>query len=146
MDYSLPALKLLCFQLRHAVSSSPSSDIIKVSTIYGRRFQRVWIQGVLVSVSPPDENSQRRAVIDDGTGVAELIVQLDHACKVGMYVMAVGVFTPCAADHAISLVEVHKIVDLSSYPDREAIWNLEVIEANNLFYNQKTAKSVSRLL
>lgn len=40
-------------------------------------------QGVLVSVSPPDENSQRRAVIDDGTGVAELIVQLDHACKVG---------------------------------------------------------------
>lgn len=30
--------------------------------------------------------------------------------------------------------QVHKIVDLSSCPDREAMWHLEVIEAYKLFY------------
>ncbi|XP_026661662.2 uncharacterized protein LOC103710189 isoform X5 [Phoenix dactylifera] len=29
---------------------------------------------------------------------------------------------------------VHKIVDLSGYPDREAMWHFEVIEAYKLFY------------
>lgn len=32
------------------------------------------------------------------------------------------------------LWQVHKIVDLSSSPDREAMWYLEVIEAYKLFY------------
>lgn len=33
-----------------------------------------------------------------------------------------------------SYLQVHKIVDLSPYPDREAMWHLEVIEACKLFY------------
>ncbi|KAG6486019.1 hypothetical protein ZIOFF_054589 [Zingiber officinale] len=32
------------------------------------------------------------------------------------------------------ILQVHKIVDLSEQPDREAMWNLEVIEAHKLFY------------
>lgn len=30
--------------------------------------------------------------------------------------------------------QVHKIVDLSAFPDREAMWYLEVMEAYKLFY------------
>lgn len=30
--------------------------------------------------------------------------------------------------------QVHKIVDLSEFPDREAMWYLEVMEAYKLFY------------
>lgn len=33
-----------------------------------------------------------------------------------------------------SSYQVHKIVDLSAFPDREAMWYLEVIEAYKLFY------------
>jgi hypothetical protein len=33
-----------------------------------------------------------------------------------------------------SLAQVHKIVDLSFYSNREALWHLEVIEAHQLFY------------
>ncbi|KAF4390269.1 hypothetical protein F8388_019924 [Cannabis sativa] len=29
---------------------------------------------------------------------------------------------------------VHKMVDLSAFPDREAMWYLEVMEAYKLFY------------
>ena len=32
------------------------------------------------------------------------------------------------------LVQVHKMVDLSDQPDREAMWYMEVAEAYNLFY------------
>ncbi|KAK6926675.1 RecQ-mediated genome instability protein 2 [Dillenia turbinata] len=32
---------------------------------------------------------------------------------------------------------VHKMVDLSAFPDREAMWYLEVIEAHQLFYTEK---------
>lgn len=34
----------------------------------------------------------------------------------------------------ISEFQVHKIVDLSQFPDRESMWYLEVIEAYKLFY------------
>lgn len=30
--------------------------------------------------------------------------------------------------------QVHKIVDLSAFPDRESMWYLEVMEAFKLFY------------
>lgn len=33
-----------------------------------------------------------------------------------------------------NLYQVHKIVDLSAIPDREAMWYLEVMEAYKLFY------------
>ncbi|KAJ6852512.1 uncharacterized protein M6B38_256065 [Iris pallida] len=51
-----------------------------------------------------------------------------------MYVMVVGMFVPPPAAGSFPLVKVHKIVDLSSSPDREAMWHLEVIEAYKLFY------------
>ncbi|KAJ0982362.1 hypothetical protein J5N97_010617 [Dioscorea zingiberensis] len=47
--------------------------------------------------------------------------------------MVVGLYNILSAG-ALPLIKVHKIVDLSAYPDREAMWQLEVIEANKLFY------------
>jgi hypothetical protein len=32
--------------------------------------------------------------------------------------------------------QVHKIVDLSSFPSRDKLWRLEVTEAHHLFYNK----------
>jgi hypothetical protein len=34
----------------------------------------------------------------------------------------------------MSYYQVHKIVDLSPFPDREAMWYVKVIEAYKLFY------------
>lgn len=37
-------------------------------------------------------------------------------------------------DDGTPMIKVHKIVDLSAHPDREAMWYLEVIEAYRMFY------------
>ncbi|MBA0700181.1 hypothetical protein Goari_001748 [Gossypium aridum] len=49
-----------------------------------------------------------------------------------MYVMVVGGYFVRTGD--IPVIKVHKIVDLSPFPDREAMWYLEVLEAYKLFY------------
>ncbi|KAL6967114.1 hypothetical protein U1Q18_032917 [Sarracenia purpurea var. burkii] len=49
-----------------------------------------------------------------------------------MYVMVVGGFFIRTGD--IPMIQVHKMVDLSPFPDREAMWYLEVMEAYKLFY------------
>ncbi|XP_042426491.1 recQ-mediated genome instability protein 2-like isoform X2 [Zingiber officinale] len=88
-------------------------------------------QGVLVSGS--DEG---RFLLDDGSGVVELLFSAEsqpQQWKMGMYVMVVGPYV-AAQSNDISTIKVHKIVDLSEQPDREAMWNLEVIEAHKLFY------------
>ncbi|XP_068646695.1 uncharacterized protein [Aristolochia californica] len=128
MDYSLAALKLLCLQLKSArerPSSSPPS-----LTLGSIVFQRVWLQGVLVSAS-----EQNRFLLDDGSDVIELFLPNDFKhkeWKVGMYVMVVGACVIRPADPPV--IKVHKIVDLSPFADREAMWYLEVIEAHKMFY------------
>ncbi|XP_010933476.1 uncharacterized protein [Elaeis guineensis] len=127
MDYSLAALKLLCCQLKDA---RPTTSAM---TLYGILFQRAWLQGVLVSGW-----EEGRFVLDDGSDVVELGISSEsrpQEWKTGMYVMVVGHFVAASSQSSgFPLIKVHKIVDLSAYPDREAMWHLEVIEAYKLFY------------
>ncbi|KAI4367519.1 hypothetical protein MLD38_023249 [Melastoma candidum] len=132
MDYSLAALKVMIFQLREAdpANASPNSHSLSLGGIL---FQRAWLQGVLVSVLGDD-----RLILDDGTGVVELSLSGEFRLRdwrVGMYVMVVG---GCFVrpDEDCPLIKVHKMVDLSAFPDREAMWYLEVIEAYRLFYKR----------
>ncbi|XP_062107759.1 uncharacterized protein LOC133818740 isoform X2 [Humulus lupulus] len=97
----------------------------------GILFQRAWLQGVLVSVS----NNGDHLLLDDGTGLVQLSPSADSRVRpwrIGMYVMVVGGYVVCPDDHP--MIKVHKMVDLSAFPDREAMWYLEVIEAYKLFY------------
>ncbi|PKI78783.1 uncharacterized protein LOC116212342 [Punica granatum] len=126
MDYSLAALKMLSFQLT-AAKQTPSQNAL---TLGGILFQRAWLQGVLVSVI--DEN---RLILDDGTGTIELSLSGEfrlRGWRAGMYVMVVGGYIIRAGE--LPMIKVHKMVDLSAFPDREAMWYLEVLEAYRLFY------------
>ncbi|OAY66292.1 hypothetical protein ACMD2_06364 [Ananas comosus] len=136
MDYSLAALKLFCCHLNDvqpsSSSSSSSSSSAAAMTLFGILFQRAWLQGVLLS-----GHGDGRFLLDDGSGVVELSLSPEsqpQEWKKGMYVMVVGPFTALQSANALPLIKVHKIVDLSPYPDREAMWHLEVIEACKLFY------------
>ncbi|XP_057781897.1 uncharacterized protein LOC131000139 isoform X1 [Salvia miltiorrhiza] len=132
MDFNQAALKLLCAQLKNA-RQTPSQ---KAFSLGGILFQRAWIQGVLVSVpSVSDYGESGRFLLDDGTGVIELSLSRDFRGRhweSGMYLMVVGGFNVRAGD--LPLIKVHKIVDLSPFPDRESMWYLEVMEAFKLFY------------
>ncbi|KAL6499756.1 hypothetical protein OROGR_027666 [Orobanche gracilis] len=113
MDFSLAALKLLCVQLKSA-SQTP----------------------VIVSeLSSSDGGGVgRRYLLDDGTGIIELLLSgefIDRPWLTGMYVMVVGAYVVRAGD--LPMLKVHKLVDLSPIPDREAMWYLEVMEAFRLF-------------
>ncbi|VVA90491.1 unnamed protein product [Arabis nemorensis] len=129
MDYSLAAVKMLSSQLRDA-KSTPSQNS---TSLGGVLFQRAWLQGVLVS--NPVISGDNRMVLDDGTGLVELSLSSDFAIrqwKSGMYLMVVGVYVIRNGD--IPLLKVHKMVDLSGSPDREAMWYLEVMDAYRRFY------------
>ncbi|KAL9391130.1 hypothetical protein Peur_015050 [Populus x canadensis] len=126
MDYSLAALKLLCVQLKDA-SETPSQNAL---TLGGILFQRAWLQGILAS-----NDGDSRLLLDDGTGVIELCVSPDFRLRhwdSGMYVMVVGGYFVRHGE--TPMIKVHKMVDLSAFPDREAMWYLEVMEAYKLFY------------
>ncbi|OWM68956.1 hypothetical protein CDL15_Pgr025143 [Punica granatum] len=143
MDYSLAALKMLSFQLT-AAKQTPSQNAL---TLGGILFQRAWlqvfkvyvarfalplplprfitaliqtssdfVQGVLVSVI--DEN---RLILDDGTGTIKLSLSGEFRLRGWR-----------AGE--LPMIKVHKMVDLSAFPDREAMWYLEVLEAYRLFY------------
>ncbi|CDP07001.1 unnamed protein product [Coffea canephora] len=138
MDYNLAALKLLCMHLKKAqqvISDSQSSF-----SLGGILFQRAWIQGILVSAVPSSSSTAPsetgcRFLLDDGTGIIELILSGDFRNRhweTGMYVMVVGGYFIQTGD--VPMIKVHKIVDLSAFPDREAVWYLEVMEAFKLFY------------
>uniref|UniRef100_A0A7N0VEM0 RecQ-mediated genome instability protein 2 n=1 Tax=Kalanchoe fedtschenkoi TaxID=63787 RepID=A0A7N0VEM0_KALFE len=127
MDYSLAAPKLLCAQLKEARQTSSQN----VMSLGGILFQRAWLQGVLVSASGEDG----RLILDDGTGVIALNISGEfrqRQWRAGMYVMVVGAYLMRPAEPPA--IKVHKIVDLTAFPDREAMWYLEVMEVYNLFY------------
>ncbi|KAI3702659.1 hypothetical protein L6452_28407 [Arctium lappa] len=132
MDFSLAALKLLCIQLKAARQTTDSSQSsLSVGPIL---FQRAWLQGVIISL-PSATVGDGRFLVDDGTGVVELTPpndNLNRDWKLGAYVMVVG---GCSIrEENVPLIKVHKIVDLSAFPHREAMWYLEVLEAYKLFY------------
>ncbi|KAL2328522.1 hypothetical protein Fmac_021949 [Flemingia macrophylla] len=126
MDYSLAALKLFCWQLKDVRQLSSQNRF----TLGAILFQRAWLQGLLVSAA-----DGAPLLLDDGTGLVELSLTAEfrhHHWKPGMYVMVVGGYVARAGQ--LPMIKVHKIVDLSSSPDREAMWYLEVVEAYKLFY------------
>ncbi|KAM7496851.1 hypothetical protein LguiA_021265 [Lonicera macranthoides] len=138
MDYSLAALKLLCVQLKSArrqteTTTQSQSSSLSLGSIL---FQRAWLQGILVSSLPSSNgDGDGRFLLDDGTGVVELSLSgdfRDFPLDIGMYVMVVGGYFIRPGE--LPQLKVHKIVDLSPFPDREAMWYLEVIEAYKLFY------------
>uniref|UniRef100_A0A5B7BL15 RecQ-mediated genome instability protein 2 n=1 Tax=Davidia involucrata TaxID=16924 RepID=A0A5B7BL15_DAVIN len=129
MDYSLAALKLLCVQLKSA-RETPSQSAM---TLGGILFQRAWLQGILVSSD--DGGGGGGFLLDDGTGVIELSLAREfhnRQWNIGTYVMVVGGYFVRTGE--LPMIKVHKIVDLSPFPDREAMWYLEVMEAYKLFY------------
>ncbi|KAH7352878.1 hypothetical protein KP509_19G068500 [Ceratopteris richardii] len=134
MDFNLPALKLFIRELKMASPPAPSissaGSTPSVMALGNLHFQRAWLQGVLV----PGCEHEGNLLLDDGSGVIELYFSKEsqtHQWKAGMYVLIVGAYT---VKDGTSVLKVHKIVDLSSSPDREAMWNMEVIEAHDLFY------------
>ncbi|KAI9196183.1 hypothetical protein LWI28_021746 [Acer negundo] len=120
MDYSLAAVKVVCAQLKHARQTLSQNAV----TLGGILFQRAWLQGILIS-SPDDDG---KLLLDDGTGV----IQLSLAGEFLLRQWNPGGYIFRTDDSP--MIKVHKIVDLSAFPDREAMWYLEVIEAYKLFY------------
>ncbi|GMN56306.1 hypothetical protein TIFTF001_025417 [Ficus carica] len=130
MDYKLAAVKVVSSQLKEARQTASQKGM----TLGGILFQRVWIQGVLVSSSAADSH---KFLLDDGTGLLHLHLSPSpdfrlRPWKIGMYVMVVGAYV--VRSNELPVIKVHKIVDLSAFPDREAMWYLEVMEAYKLFY------------
>lgn len=125
MDFKLAALKLTSGQMKDVLTSRSGM------TFGGTLFQRAWVQGTLVA-----EIKKGYFYLDDGTGIIELQLSNEHLLrnwKIGMYVMVVGLLVMRTGESP--LIRVHKMVDLSGSPDREAMWYLEVIEAYKLFYD-----------
>ncbi|CAI9778366.1 unnamed protein product [Fraxinus pennsylvanica] len=95
----------------------------------------MWAKGVLVSIPSSSDSGGGGFHLDDGTGVIELQLFGDFRSRnweTGMYVMVVGFYS--VRDDGTSAVKVHKMVDLSPFPDRESMWYLEVIEVFKMFY------------
>eukprot|EP00243_Klebsormidium_subtile_P014094 TRINITY_DN9791_c0_g1_i1.p1 TRINITY_DN9791_c0_g1~~TRINITY_DN9791_c0_g1_i1.p1 ORF type:complete len:145 (-),score=33.94 TRINITY_DN9791_c0_g1_i1:282-716(-) len=139
MDYTLPAPKFFVNQLAETevVQQAGADDDDGGSkwTRYRARgvaFQRVWLQGVLLA---SDEDLEEKfGALDDGTGVIELDMSKMgnvHTLRPGAYILVIGPLTTDKDDGG-HYVKVHKLVDLTSEPNRESIWFLEVIEADKM--------------
>uniref|UniRef100_A0A8R7PZ53 Uncharacterized protein n=1 Tax=Triticum urartu TaxID=4572 RepID=A0A8R7PZ53_TRIUA len=78
MDYSLAALKLLASQLAGSTTAPSSEDSSPAQMLFGIRFQRAWIQGVIVRVdySTGDNGS---LFVDDGSCVTEFMLRSEDA-------------------------------------------------------------------
>ncbi|KAF7052057.1 hypothetical protein CFC21_060214 [Triticum aestivum] len=164
MDYSLAALKLFASQLAGSTTAPSSEGSSPAQMLFGIRFQRAWIQVPSSSPSRPFLSFARslcpaltarcgrqgvvvradysvgdgRLFVDDGSCVTELMLRPEDAkgqpWRPGMYVLIIGAYIAPQSTESLPMVKVHKIVDLSAQPDREAMWYMEVAEAYNFFY------------
>ncbi|KAM0889454.1 hypothetical protein ACQ4PT_027692 [Festuca glaucescens] len=134
MDYTLAALKLFGSQLSGSTTAPDSEGSSAALMLFNIRFQRAWIQGVIVHADYSTDDGT--LLLDDGSSVTELLLQGDDAkgqpWRPGMYVLIIGAYI--APDGSRPTVKVHKIVDLSAQPNREAMWYMEVAEAYDFFY------------
>ncbi|GJM96213.1 hypothetical protein PR202_ga13029 [Eleusine coracana subsp. coracana] len=137
MDYTLAALKVFASQLADSTEAPSSEGSSTAQKLFGIHYQRVWIQGVILSAKY-QESGDGNLVLDDGSCVIDLFVAPKEAesrfWRAGMYVMVVGAYIAPKSEDNYPAIKVHKIVDLSSQPHREAMWYMEVAEAYNLFY------------
>uniref|UniRef100_A0ACD6A7T5 Uncharacterized protein n=1 Tax=Avena sativa TaxID=4498 RepID=A0ACD6A7T5_AVESA len=137
MDYTLAALKLFGSQLSGSTTAPSSEGSSPAQMLFGIRFQRAWIQGVIVRAEY--STGDGTLFLDDGSCVTELMLQSEDAkgqsWRPGMYVLVIGAYvSPESLDKLLPVVKVHKIVDLSTQPNREAMWYMEVAEADDFFY------------
>jgi len=92
---------------------------------------QVWVQGIVVLVSA-DGND---LLLDDGTAVIQAAgvtkIVKDLFIHKGMYVMVAGQLKSVASPDEIQLpsIRILKIADLSNNPHSEALWMMEVIDA-----------------
>eukprot|EP00128_Syssomonas_multiformis_P001458 Colp12_sorted_trinity150504_noHs@22788 len=94
-------------------------------------FNFLWLQGTVVETADNGDS----LVIDDGTGLSEVDLRklkqaglrFDNLCPAGQYVMVAGKLTQLEPK---PLIAATKFVDLSDNPERETLWNLEVVDAH----------------
>ncbi|XP_062209391.1 uncharacterized protein LOC133911201 [Phragmites australis] len=144
MDYTLAALKVFGSQLAASTEAPSSEGSSAAQMLFGIRYQRAWIQGMLLSADY-NEAGEGRLVLDDGSCVADLFVLPKEAegrqWRAGMYVMVIGAYVAAESKDNYPAIKVHKIVDLSAQPNRDAMWYMEVAEAYNFFYLPFSASS-----
>lgn len=143
MDFTLAALKLFGSQLAGSTTAPSSEGSSPAQMLFGIRFQRAWLQGVIVHADY--STGDGTLSLDDGSCVTELILQSKHAegqsWRPGMYVFIIGAYIAPESSENLPMMKVHKIVDLSAHPDREAMWYMEVTEAYNFFYSRAGSPS-----
>ncbi|CAI7788188.1 unnamed protein product, partial [Closterium sp. NIES-53] len=154
MDYSLPARKLLLADVSayRIIRRANGQPLLEVNSM---ALQRVWVQGVLRSVDAASPTAVRggevssgaggsaaegraaegrcggegRLYLDDGSAAVEIVPAKGGSPPlVGSYVQVIGAL--CTRPASPPFIKVHKLVDLSADPNRESLWNLEVIEAH----------------
>eukprot|EP01001_Neometanema_parovale_P011193 NODE_7433_length_767_cov_96.097826_g7191_i0.p1 GENE.NODE_7433_length_767_cov_96.097826_g7191_i0~~NODE_7433_length_767_cov_96.097826_g7191_i0.p1 ORF type:complete len:165 (+),score=34.14 NODE_7433_length_767_cov_96.097826_g7191_i0:104-598(+) len=92
-----------------------------VLTLGDWKFDKVWIQGVVVAVDGPT------ICLDDATATSlvttgEALPQRGYT--VGDRVLVVGKF-----DFTNNIINAHKVAALNEHPDAEALWSLEVMDS-----------------
>ncbi|OEL37172.1 hypothetical protein BAE44_0001811 [Dichanthelium oligosanthes] len=144
MDYTLAALKIFGSQLAGSTEAPSSEGSAPAQMLFSIRFQRAWMQGVLLSANY-SESGEARLLLDDGSCVADLFLVPKEGegrlWRAGMYVMVIGAYISGESKDNYPAIKVHKMVDLSAQPDREAMWYMEVAEAYNFFYLPFSAAS-----
>ncbi|KAF3657073.1 putative GDSL esterase/lipase-like [Capsicum annuum] len=138
MDYNLAALKVFSSHLNNA-KETITQQSQPAFTLSGILFQRVWLQGILVST--PTTGSSGRCFLDDGTGVVELQLLGDFVSlswEKGMYVMVVGLY--CVQKGGLPLIKwkvelkpsqqhyriIHQITIVFSYNSEISHLNLDL--------------------
>ena len=93
------------------------------------------LQGVVVSSSAATRgchnDDERMFLLDDSTGI--VTVEMNSTIKANIpcasqYVMIIGVVVDDDAGTGKRHVLAHQLIDLSSQPEREGMWNLEVMQ------------------
>mmetsp|Transcript_23094 Transcript_23094/g.59187 ORF Transcript_23094/g.59187 Transcript_23094/m.59187 type:complete len:140 (-) Transcript_23094:62-481(-) len=96
---------------------------------------KVWVQGILTSVRA--DKDVEWYTIDDGTGIVTAKLTATARMRVmtpgedyapGSYLLIMGKVK--AHNRFGHIILLHTVIDLSSDPDREAIWIMQVIEAH----------------
>lgn len=136
MDWKLHAPKLFIAQVCNS-SVRIRKGLPTVRALGGLLFQRAWLQGVVL----PGLSNVDDLYLDDGSGVIQLILLPKfRRPDVGAYMLVLGL-VHARPGHPI-VIKVHKLVDLSASPSREAMWSLEVIDSHHRFYDRQLPQTL----
>ncbi|CAI9761548.1 unnamed protein product [Fraxinus pennsylvanica] len=121
MDYSLTALKFaVTLEKRRGSKPLLSAAFSSNTPMYIFFDDSAELRGVLVSTL--SSSGGGCFLLDDGTCIIELLLSGDFGSRnweTGMYVTVIGVHFVHGGDN--SVVKVHKMVDLSPFPERESV-------------------------